>query len=195
MNKSNLLEYLGQIKDPRRSQGSRHDLTLILLITIMSNMSGYIGYRPIGDFITRNRSDLLSILKPNKDRLPSFDTIRQVLIRLDFSELSKQFYCWAEQYIDIGENEWVSIDGKAIGGTVTNSNSSSQDFTSLVSLFCSKQKLVLGNSIVSNSKKSEIPVVQQLIETLDLNGVIFTLDALHCQKKQQKSLSIAATTI
>ncbi len=37
--------------------------------------------------------------------------------------------------------------------------------------------------MVSNSKESEIPVVKQLIETLDIKGVTFTLDALHCQKK------------
>jgi hypothetical protein len=107
-NKGNLLEYLGQIKDLIHSQGSRHDLTLILLITIMSNMSGYIVYRSIGDFIIRNRAGLLAVLKPKKVRLLSFDTIHQ-MIRLYFLELSKQFYCWAKRYIDIGENNFEKI--------------------------------------------------------------------------------------
>jgi hypothetical protein len=75
---------------------------------------------------------------------------------------------------------------KAIGGTVSNSNSINQDFISLVSVYCSKQKLVLCNAQVTNSKESEIPVIKQLIEALDLEGVTFTLDALHCQKKQQQ---------
>ncbi len=46
---------------------------------------------------------------------------------------------------------------------------------------------------VSNSKESEIPVVKELIAALDIKGVTFTLDALHCQKKQQKQLLTAAT--
>jgi len=182
----NLLDYFGQVKDPRRLQGQRHELKLILLLTLMSIMSGYIGYRPIGDFIKRNKKDLLATLKPRKGKLPSFYVIRQVLIHIDFKEVSKQFNAWARQYIGISKHEWISIDGKAISGTVTKGLPIDQDFVSLVSLYCSKTKLVLGNAMVSNSKESEIPVVKQLIEALDLEGVTFTLDALHCQKKLQK---------
>jgi hypothetical protein len=179
----NLLDYLGKIKDPRRLQGQRHELKLILLLTLMSIMSGYIGYRPIGDFIKRNKKDLLSALKPRKGKLPSFDVIRQVLIHIDFKELSKQFNDWAKQYMSISKHEWVSVDGKAISGTVTKGLPIDQDFVSLVSLYCSKTKLVLANGQVSNSKESEIPVVKQLIKALDVEGITFSLDALHCQKK------------
>ncbi len=180
----NLLEYLAKIEDPRRLQGQRHELKLILVITLMSIMSGYIGYRAIGDFMKRNKRDLLDSLKPRKGKLPSFDIVRQVLMHIDFKEVSKQFHQWAKQYITISKNEWISIDGKAIGGTVTHAHSIDQDFISLVSLYCSKQKMILGNAEVSNSKDSEIPVVKQMIEALDLEGVTFSLDALHCQKKR-----------
>ena len=195
MIQSNLLDYLLVIKDPRRLQGQRHEFRLILLISLMSIMSGYIGYRAIGDFIKRNKKDLLLTLKPKKGILPSFDVIREVLIGIDFADFSIQFHNWAKQYINITDNEWVSIDGKAIGGTVSNGCSIDQNFISLVSLYCSKQKLILGNAQVTNSKESEIPIVQQLIKALNLQGVIFTLDALHCQKKLQPSLSKAKMTI
>lgn len=182
---SNLLFYLSQISDPRRLQGQRHELTHILLITIMSIMSNYIGYRAIGDFMKRNEKDLVALLKPKRDKLPSFDVVRQVLMGIDFRNFSKLFHDWAMQYITIEKEEWISIDGKAIGGTVTNSSNINQNFTSLISLYCSKQKQVLGNTQISNSKESEIPAVQQLIEALDLKDVNFTIDALHCQKKQR----------
>ena len=182
-NSSHLLDYLDKIKDPRRLQGQRHELQLILLITIMSIMSNYIGYRSIGDFMKRNKEDLIATLKPAKGKLPSFDVIRKVLMGIDFQDISKQFYSWSKQYVSISSNEWVSIDGKAIKGTVVNSCSIDQNFISLISLYCSKQGFVLGNAQVTQSKESEIPVVQQLIAALDLTGVIFTLDALHCQKK------------
>ncbi len=193
MESSNLMEYLGRISDPRRPQGQRHSLELILLLALMSIMSGYIGYRAIGDFIRRNREGLLGTLKPHRDRLPSFDMVRRVLQRIDFGEASKQFHAWAKQHIAISENEWVSLDGKAIGGTVTNGTGTGQDFVSLVTAYCSRQKLVLGNAQVTNSKESEIPVVKQLIAALGLEGVTFTLDALHCQKKRRRPLSTAAT--
>ena len=183
---TNLLHYFAQIKDPRRLQGQRFELQLILLLTLMSTMSGYIGYRAIGDFIKRNSPDLLRTLQPPKNTLPSFYAIRQVLLRLDFGELSKQFRNWAKQYITCTEQEWVSIDGKAIAGTLSDKHGINQHFVSLVSLYCSRQKLILGNAQVSNSKESEIPVVRQLIAALDPEGVTFSLDALHCQKKRQK---------
>lgn len=179
----NLLDYFSDIKDPRRLQGQRHELKLILLLTLMSIMSGYIGYRPIGDFIKRNKEDLLATLKPRKGKLPSFDIIRQVLMHIDFREVSRQFNNWAKQYVAISEHEWISVDGKAIGSTVTKVSTIDQDLVSLVSLYCSKKKLVVANAQVLNSKESEIPVVKQLIQTLGLEGVTFSLDALHCQKK------------
>ena len=188
MESTNLLDYIVQIQDPRRLQGQRHELKSILLITIMSIMSGYIGYRAIGDFMKRNKKDLILVLNPKKEKLPSFDVIRKVLVKIDFKNFSKVFHNWAKQYVEISKDEWISVDGKAIGGTVTDGCSIDQNFISLVSLYCSKKKLVIGNALVTNSKESEISIVQQLIEALEIKDVIFTLDALHCQKKRQKLL-------
>ena len=179
-----ILHYLSKITDKRRGAGRRHSQEIVLLIVLMATMSGYFGYRAMGDFIERNRSDLLRYLQPKKDRLPTFYTVRRVLINLDFREFSQQFYAWAKNYIDIQSGEWLSIDGKAIAGTVENQSNNYQDFVNLVSIFTSRQKMVLANAKVINSKESEMPVVRHLIETLHLKDVVFTLDALHCQKKQ-----------
>lgn len=165
--RSNILAYLARVKDPRRLQGQRHSLQHILLITVMSIMSGYIGYRAIGDFMKHNEKDLLAVLQPEKDKLPSFDVVRAVLTGIDFEAFSKLFYQWARQYVSIQSKEWVSVDGKAIEGTVTDSHSIDQNFVSLISLYCSGQQLVIAKARLNNSKESEIPVVQRLIEALD----------------------------
>lgn len=184
MRKRSIINFLGAIPDVRRKAGRRHSQEHILLIVLMSIMSGYHGYRGIGDFIERNKDDLIKYLKPAKDRLPTFYTIRRVLIELDFEVFSKAFYEWSKQYVEIGEGEWLSIDGKAIAGTVESMSDQYQSFVNLVSVFVSGQKMVLANAKVINSKESEIPAVRQLIQTLDLEGTVFTIDALHCQKKQ-----------
>jgi hypothetical protein len=195
MKDNSIIDFLSRIPDKRRGAGQRHSQEIILLIVLMSIMSGYYGYRAMGDFVERNHTDLLKYLKPKKNRLPTFFTIRRVLIQMDFVEFSKQFYAWAKNYIDIQSSEWVSIDGKAIGGTVKNQPNSHQDFVNLVSIFTSRQKMVLANAKVINSKESEIPVVRQLIEALHLKDVVFTLDALHCQKKQCRPLSRVETNM
>jgi hypothetical protein len=188
-----IIEFFEKIPDPRRGAGQRHEQTFVLLLVVMSIMSGYLGYRAIGDFIKRNKKSLLEHLQPKKNRLPSFDTVRRIVQGIDFSIISNQFYRWARQYVTLSRDEWISVDGKVIGGTVTNANSIDQRFVSLVSLYYSKQKLVIGNQKVLHKKENEITIVQQLIEALKLEGVTFSLDALHCQKKRQKSLLIPTT--
>ena len=192
--KGSIIDYLSNLTDKRRGAGRRHSQELILLIVLMALMSRYYGYRSIGDFIARNRTDLLRYLRPPKQRLPSFFTVRGVLMNIDFDEFSQQFYVWASEYIELQSGEWVSIDGKAIGGTVKDQWGSYQDFVNLVSIFASRQKMVLAHAKVIHSKESELPVGRQLIETLHLKDVVFTLDALHCQKKQYRpSLKVETT--
>jgi DDE_Tnp_1-associated len=151
----------------------------------MGTMSGYYGYRAIGDFIKRNRKDLLLQFKPHKDRLPSFFTVRRVLMGIDFKELSKQFYRWSSQHVALEKGDWVSLDGKVIAGTVSDAHGIDQTFISLVSAYCSRRKLIIANAEVRHKKENELGLVQLMIKELGLKGVTFSLDALHCQKKQQ----------
>jgi len=175
-----LIEKLNELKDNRRGQGKRHPLPMLIIIAIMASMSGYHGYRATGDFIKANRAELLEVFEPKKDRLPSFQTIRRALMIIDFEEFSQKFYEWASTRIDIEENEWFSMDGKAIRGTIKGDKY--HEFTNLVSLFSSENKKVLYAGKVKD-KSNEIPLVQKMIEELGLKGINITIDALHCQKK------------
>ncbi len=186
-NSGNLYEKLAKLKDFRRAQGRMHELRMVLIIIIMAIMSGYQGVRATGDFVKRNRKDLIKLFKPKDNRLPSHQTMDRVLQNVNFKQLSKIFKEWAIQYIKIEDKDWISIDGKAIGSTISNVNNRLQKFISLVSVFASKRKQVISVGKINNSKESEIPKVRELIKQLDLEGVVFTLDALHCQKKQLKS--------
>ncbi len=184
----NLYEILCELKDPRRVQGRRHNLATILLIIIMALMSGYNGIRAIGDFIKKHHKELIKTFKIEKKRLPSFNTISRILQKIDFNEFAKIFKKWSRTYVSIEKKDWLSIDGKVIGGTVSNPNNQFQKYINLVSVFSNKKKQVVAIGKVGGDKKSEIPVVKQLIKELDLEGVIFTIDALHCQKETTKTI-------
>jgi hypothetical protein len=203
---STLIEKLKQIPDSRRGQGRMHPLWEILLITIIATMSGYFGERAKGDFVTRNKEELLKIFKPYHGKLPSYQTIDRALDTVDFDTLILVFLEWANSLEGIkikdsdsdsnsdsnltkasnSTKDWISLDGKAIKGTLQNYNSKQQKFINLVSAFSSKRKQVLGFNLVENKKESEIPKVRDLIKLLDLEGVVFTADALHCQKETAK---------
>jgi len=85
-----------------------------------------------------------------------------------------------------GEDIWMSIDGKVLGSTVTNSNNSAQNYKSIVSMFIKEKGIILTTKGYENKKDNEIQTARDLIETLEIKGITMTLDALHCQKKRRK---------
>ena len=180
--KVSLIEILQEIPDFRERSGKRHPLWFVLLLIIMGTMSGYYGYRPLGDFVESHREALIELLSIPKKRVPSYSTIRRVMLDLNYQDLIDAFNQWAKQYTVI-ESEWLAIDGKSIKGTVTNATNSQQNFIYLVSAFSRKQGIVVNSQQFESKSGSEIKTVQELIKGLDLQGETFTLDALHCQKK------------
>ena len=193
MDKS-LIDYLKQIPDHRDSHGLRHPLWLVLLLIIMGMMSGYWGYRQLGRFVERHRRELIERLKIPKARVPSYSVLRRVMLKLDYKEVQKAFNQWSKQSSLIPSSEWISVDGKSLKNTVSNYDNAKQNFINCVSAFSHQRKLVLGVKMMENKQESEINVVRDLIELLDLTGVVFTFDALHCQKKPCQRLLIPVTT-
>jgi hypothetical protein len=189
-----LIESLQTIPDFRRKQGRRYPLTALLLITIMSIMSGRCRYREIAAFAKANQKDLLKFFHLKRKRLASHVTFREVIKGVDFDEVIVAFNQWASQYVTLAPEEWLAMDGKALASTVTEYETSYQNFVSLVSVFSHKRGQVLKTAKLENQKSSEIPTVRALIEALDLQGVVISLDALHCQKKPSKPSSTVAMT-
>lgn len=185
---NNLYDQLLELKDHRRSQGRMHELRLILIIVIMATMSGFHGLRSIGDFIKKNKKDLAELFKTKNGRLPSHQTVGRALQHLNFDKFNNIFHNWIIKQVKIEDKDWISIDGKAIRGTLTNSNNKWQKFTSLVSIFLSKKKQIIKTDQINHNKGGEMHKVQEMIKLLGLEGVIFTLDALHCQTETVKTI-------
>ncbi len=114
--------------------------------------------------------------------LPSDTTFRRILQKLDFETLAQQFEQWVNSAFKIEPGEWVAIDGKSIIGTVTETGTAYQNFVCLVSVYSHQPGIVLAAQQFESKKSSELKVVQTMLKALQLEGVVFTLDALHCQK-------------
>lgn len=188
-----LVDYLKEIPDPRKPQGSTQDLWKLLLIIIMGIMSGYHSYQGLRRFVERHRCSLIQKLKLKHGQAPSYSTLRRVMMNVDYEKLNDVFNSWVrEQGIPTGAA--IAGDGKSLRNTVRNYDNHQQRFISMVSLFSQEQAVVVGTAIMDNKEESEIAVIQQLISQLKLENHLFTLDALHCQKKQWQPLSLATTT-
>lgn len=186
--KPNLWVILGTLKDFRRSQGLRHPLQIVILTIILAIMAGAKSERAIARFLQNNRKELIKALHIERKELPSRTSVQRVIQGLDFKVLRDVFYTWARTMIPLNERDFLSVDGKAIRGTVKDAQSGLQAFVSLVSVFVSERKQVLTAEKIQTKKESEIPAVRKLIRLLDLEGVTFTLDALHCQAETLETI-------
>jgi len=186
---NNFLLKLSKLEDVRRGEGQRHKQEFVLMIVLLSTMSGYFGYRAIGDFIDKHKSELIALFKPKEDRVPSFSTVRRILMSLNPLNFQSIYEEWLlevrqAQKAKASSNEsevtkWHSVDGKAVRGA---NKASEETYTHLVSIFSVFDQVVVGSAKVG-LKSNEIPCIQKMIQESGLQGVIFTVDALNCQKK------------
>ena len=126
------------------------------------------------DLWNATAQQFFSRLKIPCARVPSYSAIRRVMINLDYEELQIVFNQWSKQSSIIPSNEWISLDGKSLKNTVSNYDKAQQNFINCVSAFAHQRRLVLGVKMMENKRESEIPVVRDLINLLDLTGVVFT---------------------
>lgn len=185
----NLIGELKQVPDYRKSKGKRHELWLVMLVVLLGSLCGYRGYRPLADFSQQHWQTLCELVElPLTTRVPSYSTYRRVLHRVDFEPLVNLFNRWSQMMIQLTEQTWVAADGKSIRSTLTDYNESYQNFVTTVSAFTHQSGVVLRLQVMNNQQTSEIEVVRQLIAALAGQPIVFTLDALHCQKKRSSKL-------
>ena len=183
-----LLNLLTQLEDNRRKQGQRHPLHVLFLITIMAIMQGAKSERAIARFAVNNKESLIKELEITRGEVPSRRILAKFIQTLDFSKLQNLFHTWTTRFVNIKKGEWLSVDGKAIRGTIKNASEPMQDFMSLVTVFMNKNKQALFVGKINTKKENEIPKVRELIQTLNLQGVTFSLDALHAQTNTVKTI-------
>lgn len=175
-----LINHFQQIRDYRTQPV--YPLWVILVLVVMGTMSGCHGYRPLAAFVSRHQPVLLELMELPHSRLPSLSTLRRIMVRLDFNQLSDAFNAWAMESCGNDFKGQLATDGKSIKASLSDYDKSYQDFVSLVSLFSVEQGQVVALSPMRNGQTSEITVVRDLLERLELSGACISLDALHTKK-------------
>jgi DDE_Tnp_1-associated len=177
---SRLLTALSEVPDPRRAEGRRYPLAPLLLFTVLALLSGATSYRRIIIFLDQRRIVLNEVFGVALKRAPSVNTLRTVLQDLDGDALEQAFRRHAEGLLpaaEPGRMPVIALDGKTLKGSFDHLN----DRKAALSAFASEAAILLAHSEI-DVKSNEIPAAQRIIKELGLTGVLFTADALHCQK-------------
>lgn len=172
-----------EIPDPRRAQGRRYDLPHILLFSVFAVLSGADSYRDIETFISEHFTKLKKKFKLNWKRAPSYTTIRDVIQRIDSQELEQTFRKYSKKLtrLDSKKYSFIGLDGKTLRGSFNHFQD--KKAMQVFSAFLTGKNLILAHENIEGRKTNEIPIAQKMIKELNLKGCIFTMDAMHCQKK------------
>jgi predicted transposase YbfD/YdcC len=181
---NSIIEELKKVKDFRGSRGKRHELWVVLTIIFLALLTGNVSYKQIYKFRENEEDKLCKLLKVTSRKLPSYSTIRRIMIGINLEEVERIFQSISEKfYKNKEEEDWIAIDGKSLRNTLINYKSEEQNMLNLVSWFSQEHKLVIMAEFWQNKEGSETAQVKSMIDTCGLHNKIFTLDALHCSKE------------
>ncbi len=177
MNKDNkLMSIFGTMEDPRSHINQLHNLVDILLIGIISVISGAETWKQMVEFANSKEDFLRKFLKlPNG--IPSDDTINRVFSSIDSSQFETCFIDWVNSISKLSKGQVIAIDGKTLRGAKSQGKKSP---VHMVSAWANQNNLVLGQVRV-NEKSNEITAIPILLETLSIEGNIITIDAMGTQ--------------
>jgi predicted transposase YbfD/YdcC len=176
MNKNKLLTFSKSIKDFRLDRKKLHPVENIVFITILAVICNAQDWEEIEDF-GNARIDFFSKYLDLKNGIPSHDTFNRFFSLYNPKSFQLIFVEWMSSLIDI-KDKHIAIDGKACRG----SRNKSGKMIHLLHAYLTDDCSFLGQE-KTDEKSNEITAIPKLLETLDLQDALVSIDAMGCQKE------------
>jgi predicted transposase YbfD/YdcC len=169
---ASLYSMLCTIEDPRRAQGRRHKLSLVLTLAVLAICCGQVSYQALEEWVVNYQPDLKLKVPFLAEHLIDASTFYRVFSRLEVQELEKVLGGWLQRILPLTSDEPIALDGKTLSGIDCH----------LLSAFAHFAKGVLFE-IGTDTKGKEIPLALDLLTQIPVKNHIITADALHTQKQ------------
>jgi len=179
MERNVFLKFFEELEDPRLERTKKHPLISIITIGILGALSGIDSFQGLQDFAEAHEKSLKKIIDlPNG--VPSHDTFGRVFSLIDVSTFHDCF-CVFTNFLRDKTTGIIAIDGKTIR------NKKVENPLHVVSAWSESNKLVLGQVRVNN-KSNEITAIPEILDLIDVEDHIVTIDAMGCQKEIAKKI-------
>lgn len=178
-------KFFEEVPDFRLNRKQGHKLNDILMLSLCAVLSGADDFEEMHNYGKQKERFLRTFLElPNG--IPSHDTINRVYNRLDKDKFGACLHRWSKELLDFMDYYQVNIDGKVL--RATGKAGKKHAGICLVSAWAQSQRLVLGQKKVEG-KSNEKTAIPDLIDSLDLQGALVSIDAIACSEKMAKSIT------
>ena len=172
------VELTSQLKDHRRIdkgniQFSLNEIFFLTLAAVVSGCNTWLTIEEYGNL----KLEWFRKFFPYKHGIPSHDTLGAFFSNFDRKKFASFFKIFTQELAK-KDSRVIAFDGKMVKG-VNSKNEGGPLY--IVTGFCKNNKLALGQTKV-NDKSNEITAIPNLIELLDLENCVVTIDAIGCQK-------------
>ena len=176
-----LLSLLAAVPDPRRNRGRRFALVFVLAVAVVAVLAGATNFREVGDQAADLSQRLLERLGGRRHPLkgaivaPSEKRIRTLIQQIDAAVLDEVIGGWLARLAAAGRMDGLlaalAIDGKWLRGV---------EGVCLFSAMLQEDKVVIAQRLIPDGT-NEITQVGELLDPIDLDGVVAGGDAAHAQ--------------
>ena len=193
-----ILDHFADLDDPRVERTRRHQLVDIIAIAICATICGADSWVHV-ELFGRSKLEWFQTFLELPGGIPSHDTFGDVFARLDREQFQSCFMAWTQAIAELLPEEVVAIDGKTARRSYDRAGSKRD--MHLVSAWATQntpvsstgQALTLGQVRTeeksTEEKSSEITAIPQLLNLLDLQGCIVTIDAMGCQREIARQIT------
>jgi hypothetical protein len=167
-------------------------MLLVAVLAILSNEGSLVN---IERFARRHRQVLNELLDTDFGKEPSDSTFRLLLSQLDVAGFETPLRQWMSSQSGVGDGlDTLVCDGKTLRGSIAETDSGAAKFIAQVSLYSQSLGVAIAQTTYATDAGSETQALRQLLETIELEGVLVQADALHANRPFSCSLPSAAPT-
>lgn len=172
------IDHFSELDDPRKDINIKYDFLDIVFLTVCAVVSGAEGWKDIKQF-GDEKLEWLRQYRAYENGIPADDTIARIIRAIEPEKMNQAFIDWVNELRqDLGHKQ-IAIDGKTLRHSYQNGHSSALHS---ITAWSKQQGLILAQA-KSQGKKNENASVLTLLDTLNINGALISVDAMNAQKK------------
>lgn len=165
------------VPDHRVTGRCTYPLPDLLTIALLTYLCGGEDYVDMSEFASERARDFG--LLAGCGASPSPDTFERLMSAVSPDEIGRCLAEYGRTFLDTLSEKQVVLDGKKLRGVSPRSHGTHGDY--LMNAFVSENQLFVGQ-VRLKDKENEITAVPQLLDKLDIEGAVVSIDAIGTQR-------------